>query len=757
MGANCCKCCQGSVESVHNSTALTLADIEVQATADLEVQATDLREVTVEETRDVAGPSEPNPPSPTLRPSQVEEISKSVCVGETSNTKESPKNLVQDRLSSYEASNILWSTGFFSDPIPSGFYSVIPVDRLQLFKSIPTMEVINALGKERFKADAICVDLKNDIQLVMIMEFFIKSVKGKDSKEVIKKTAVMVADVYRIKTPLQSPARTVRSFQIHGFPLLGKIKHGSCRARAILFKVLADAVGLESKLVVGFPSDLRSSASVDSCNHMSVVVEHNNVEMLVDLKRCPGQLTPFSPKAVYMAHISTAWQTDFVDNDSCVSPLEPNSPMERSCPPSVLQSGLSRSLSAPNIATEFFWRKVIKEQPPADFSCNSDGGAESESKRIRRRRMKTPDLNADVSRAVELMMQRDFLKERGDDDSSPCSPDDVSSFQLDSHDQVSGERSTLNRQKAISFPSSPRSYQIQPSERSEPSRKKISQIWNEVLESPMFQNNPLLPYEQWNINFSDLTVGAFVGSGSSGVVCRGIWNKTEVAIKMLFGQQLTAENMKDFCNEISILSRLRHPNVILFLGACTKPPQLSMITEYMNRGSLYDILRTRKKGLSWERKLKILSDICRGLMGIHQMGIVHRDLKSANCLLNKGIVKICDFGLSRMKNGTTVEDTEAAGTPEWMAPELIRNEPVTEKCDIFSFGVIMWELCTLSQPWKGVPKEKVIHIVANEGARLTLPEGPLRQLIADCWLEPEQRPSCKEIMHRLKTCKFPIC
>lgn len=59
-----------------------------------------------------------------------------------------------------------------------------------------------------------------------------------------------MADVYRIKTPLQSPARTVRSFQIHGFPLLGKIKHGSCRARAILFKVLADAVGLESKLVV---------------------------------------------------------------------------------------------------------------------------------------------------------------------------------------------------------------------------------------------------------------------------------------------------------------------------------------------------------------------------------------------------------------------------------------------------------------------------------------------------------------------------
>jgi hypothetical protein len=69
----------------------------------------------------------------------------------------------------------------------------------------------------------------------------------------------------------------------------------------------------------------------------------------------------------------------------------------------------------------------------------------------------------------------------------------------------------------------------------------------------MFQNKPLLPFEEWNIDFSKLKVGASVGSGTSGVVCRGVWNKTEVAIKIFLGQQLTAENMKVFCNEISIL------------------------------------------------------------------------------------------------------------------------------------------------------------------------------------------------------------
>lgn len=86
------------------------------------------------------------------------------------------------------------------------------------------------------------------------------------------------------------------------------------------------------------------------------------------------------------------------------------------------------------------------------------------------------------------------------------------------------------------------------------------------------------------------------------------------------------------------------------------------------------------------------------------MNIVHRDLKSANCLVNKHLtVKICDFGLSRILTTKPIKVSSSAGTPEWMAPELIRNEPFTEKCDIFSLGVIIWELCTLKRPWDGVP------------------------------------------------------
>lgn len=95
-------------------------------------------------------------------------------------------------------------------------------------------------------------------------------------------------------------------------------------------------------------------------------------------------------------------------------------------------------------------------------------------------------------------------------------------------------------------------------------------------------------------------------------------------------------------------------------------------------------------------------------MHIHRMKIIHRDVKSANCLVDKHwTVKVCDFGLSRIVTDSPMRDSSSAGTPEWMAPELIRSEPFTEKCDIFSLGVIMWELCTLNRPWEGVPPERV--------------------------------------------------
>ncbi|XP_024387109.1 probable serine/threonine-protein kinase SIS8 isoform X2 [Physcomitrium patens] len=282
--------------------------------------------------------------------------------------------------------------------------------------------------------------------------------------------------------------------------------------------------------------------------------------------------------------------------------------------------------------------------------------------------------------------------------------------------------------------------------------------WTLPMQSASPPSQPLFPFPEWNIEFSELRIGVRVGIGSFGEVFRGIWRGTEVAIKVMLEQDLTDENMQDFCNEISLLSRLRHPNVILFLGACTTPPHLSMVTEYMKYGSLYRLIHSGERGkkLSWRRRLKMLRDICRGMLSVQRMKIVHRDLKSANCLVDKHwCVKICDFGLSRVLSGSTYCDETAGGTPEWTAPELLRNEPVTYKCDVFSLGVIMWELCTLRRPWEGVKPMQVVNAVAHQKARLEIPDGFIGKLIADCWEEvPESRPSYEEILTRLQECDF---
>ncbi|KAF4354323.1 hypothetical protein F8388_022985 [Cannabis sativa] len=799
----------------------------------------------MEETRDDAGPVEHRPSNASWWPSDFIDKFGSATLGsqeETLSNTESPRHFDQDVLSSQKASQILWHSGMLSEPIPNGFYSVVPEKRLKdTFDDIPTLDELHALRGEGYKADIILVDASKDKKLSMLKQLIMALVKGLNSNPaaMIKKIAVLVSDFYK-RPNLESPAKaaledTSHMFENRGLQLLGQIKHGSCRPRAILFKVLADTVELESTIIVGLPSDGVVEYS-DSYKHMSVIVELNSVEYLVDLMRFPGQLLRRSTKAIFMSHISAAGESDSAENDSCDSPMEPNSPLygfsDRVDPDSaekdenaqlqrrldsnvpglslrnmMLRSAtsidrkLNLSHSEPNIATTFWRRsrrKVIAEQRTASSSpehpsfrargrsmlsgdrksfrdyaddmsaSRSDGASTSEARRIRRRSISiTPEIGDDivscdsvVFRAVRAMndtlKQNRILRERGEDGSFSHPSDDrnISNLQND----------TIGSQKAMSLPSSPHDYRSQNSNRSGHSgyvvNEELVSTWNRVLQSSLFNNQPLLPYNEWNIDFSELTVGTRVGIGFFGEVFRGIWNGTDVAIKVFLEQDLTAENMEDFCNEISILSRLRHPNVILFLGACTKPPRLSMVTEYMETGSLYYLIHSsgQKKKLSWRRRLKMLRDICRGLMCIHRMKIVHRDLKSANCLVNKHwTVKICDFGLSRIMTESPIKDSSSAGTPEWMAPELIRNEPFSEKCDIFSLGVIMWELCTLSRPWEGVPPERVVYAVANEGSRLEIPEGPLGRLISDCWVEPDQRPNCEEILTRLLDCEYSLC
>ncbi|CAA0823663.1 Mitogen activated protein kinase kinase kinase-related [Striga hermonthica] len=670
------------------------------------------------------------------------------------------------------ASQTLWDTGKLAEPIPDGFYFVSPERRFkELFDTIPTIDELQAMDAEGIRPNVILVDAGKDKKLSMLKQLAITLVRGLNSNPaaMIKKIAALVCDFFRrpksepdyVKGALEEVSHALDNQGIH---LLGHIKCSSCHSRAILFKVLADTVGLDSMLVVGLPRD-GIMERTDTYKHISVVVVLNSVEFLVDLGRNPGKLLSCSVKAVFLSHPS-AGESDSAGNDSYDSPIESNSPM---CvfPDQTQVEGLSHS--EPNVANSFWQRslkKDVAEQKTAgsspehpffrghgrsllggrrhsfreysnDINASRSAGASPVEARRRRRRCISmiPEIGDDTVRwAVRRMsetLKKNCLPEEqvnlalsstsGKDDNSDVR-ESVSGQSPGGSDGIYGQKPLLynfpskqiNPHKAISLPSSPQHCSHQTSLGDDASGTFVSpdmmETFSKVLESSKFVNKPLLPFSEWNIDFSEITIGTRVGIGFFGEVFRGTWNGLEVAIKLFLEQDLTVENIEDFCNEISILSRTRHPNVILFLGACTTPPRLSLVTEYMEMGSLYFLIHGSglKKKFSWQRRLKMLCDICRGLMSIHRMNIVHRDLKSANCLVNKHwTVKICDFGLSRVLTSRPMKDTSSAGTPEWMAPELIRNEPFTEKCDIFSLGVIMWELCTLSRPWEGVPSVQV--------------------------------------------------
>ncbi|KAI9098949.1 hypothetical protein K1719_024716 [Acacia pycnantha] len=260
------------------------------------------------------------------------------------------------------------------------------------------------------------------------------------------------------------------------------------------------------------------------------------------------------------------------------------------------------------------------------------------------------------------------------------------------------------------------------------------------------------------IPWEDLIIGERIGLGSYGEVFRADWNGTEVAVKKFLDQDFSGAALAEFKREVRIMRRLRHPNIVLFMGAVTRPPNLSIISEFLPRGSLYKILHRPNCQIDEKRRIKMALDVARGMNCLHTSmpTIVHRDLKSPNLLVdNNWNVKVCDFGLSRLKHSTFLSSKSTAGTPEWMAPEVLRNEPSNEKCDVYSFGVILWELATLRLPWSGMNPMQVVGAVGFQNRRLEIPkeiDPVVARIIWECWQQdPNLRPSFAQLTVVLKS------
>eukprot|EP00026_Physarum_polycephalum_P001102 Phypoly_transcript_01103.p1 GENE.Phypoly_transcript_01103~~Phypoly_transcript_01103.p1 ORF type:complete len:774 (+),score=173.32 Phypoly_transcript_01103:1162-3483(+) len=259
--------------------------------------------------------------------------------------------------------------------------------------------------------------------------------------------------------------------------------------------------------------------------------------------------------------------------------------------------------------------------------------------------------------------------------------------------------------------------------------------------------------EKWIINYEKMTIGSKIGVGTFGDVFSAVFNGEKVAVKKFLKQKVTDNVLLELRTESAILSELQHPNILRFIGMCIKPPNLCLVAEYLERGSLSHVLYNHDNHLNWEHKKGIAQDIATGLAYLHKHSIIHRDVKSSNMLVAADWkVKIADFGFSRIKadNQTMTQ----CGTVAWTAPEIFDGSHYTEKADVFSYGVILWELVFRKKPWEGTHSMKVIQAVSS-GKRLPVTPCPadtpadILDLIKLCWSqEPSQRPSFPQIIEQ---------
>uniref|UniRef100_A0A674EHI6 Mitogen-activated protein kinase kinase kinase n=1 Tax=Salmo trutta TaxID=8032 RepID=A0A674EHI6_SALTR len=250
-------------------------------------------------------------------------------------------------------------------------------------------------------------------------------------------------------------------------------------------------------------------------------------------------------------------------------------------------------------------------------------------------------------------------------------------------------------------------------------------------------------WKSWEVPFEEISDLQWVGSGAQGAVFLGKFHGEDVAVKKV-------RDIKE--TEIKHLRKLKHPNIITFKGICTQAPCYCILMEYCAQGQLYEVLRAGRN-ITPSLLIDWAMGIAGGMNYLHLHKIIHRDLKSPNMLItHDDLVKISDFGTSKELFDKSMK-MSFAGTVAWMAPEVIRNEPVSEKVDIWSFGVVLWEMLTGEVPYKDVDSSAIIWGVGNNSLNLPIPKScpdGFKILLRQCWnCKPRNRPSFRQILLHL--------
>ncbi|NXQ38413.1 ITK kinase, partial [Catharus fuscescens] len=262
-----------------------------------------------------------------------------------------------------------------------------------------------------------------------------------------------------------------------------------------------------------------------------------------------------------------------------------------------------------------------------------------------------------------------------------------------------------------------------------------------------------LSYGKLVINASELTRVQEIGSGQFGVVYLGyLLDKTKVAIKTIREGAMSEE---DFIEEAKVLMKLSHPKLVQLYGVCLEDAPISLVFEFMENGCLSDYLRSQRGSFCKETLLGMCLDVCEGMAYLEQNSVIHRDLAARNCLVGEShVVKVSDFGMSRI----VLDDqyTSSTGTKfpvKWSAPEVFSYSNYSTKSDVWSFGVLMWEVFSEGKiPYENRTNAEVVEEI-NAGFRLYKPKlasKAIYEVMSHCWrMGKDERPSFSLLLFQL--------
>ncbi|XP_026187884.1 raf-1 proto-oncogene, serine/threonine kinase a isoform X2 [Mastacembelus armatus] len=266
----------------------------------------------------------------------------------------------------------------------------------------------------------------------------------------------------------------------------------------------------------------------------------------------------------------------------------------------------------------------------------------------------------------------------------------------------------------------------------------------------------------WEIEASEVYLHSCIGSGSFGTVYKGKWHG-DVAVKILKVTDPTPEQFQAFRNEVAVLRKTRHVNILLFMGYMTKD-NLAIVTQWCEGSSLYKHIHVLETNFKMIQLIDIARQTAQGMDYLHAKNIIHRDMKSNNIFLHEGLtVKIGDFGLATVKArwSGSHQVEQPSGSILWMAPEVIRmqdNNPYSFQSDVYSYGIVLFELMTGELPYSQIANRDQIIFMVGRGylspdlSKLykNCPKA-MKRLVADCIKKSkDERPLFPQILSSIE-------